>query len=88
MPSAQVALQGDDGLFLEGWSSRQDEVGRQVVPEMDTFNLDIHEELTVVEKQRRDRTAGARVRCEFRKHVYSIPWQIVRCHEHSTPDGA
>lgn len=51
-------------------------MGRQVVPEMDTFNLDIHEELTVVEKQRRDRTAGASVRCEFRKHVYSTPWQI------------
>jgi len=35
------------------------------------------EEPTIVENQREDRTAGARVRCEFRKHLYSIPWQIL-----------
>lgn len=34
-------------------------------------------ELMTVEKQREDRTAGARVRCEFGKHLYSVPWQIL-----------
>lgn len=76
--SAQAALQGDDGFFQESPSSRQGEGGKRWwSPSWEYLICIFMKELMVVEKQRKDRTAGARVEREFGKHLCSLPWQIL-----------
>lgn len=72
---AQAALQGDDGFCPKTWSSRRNATEREVVPELGwahwiwTFT----KKIMVVKRQRRDRTAGARVGRELRKHFVPFP---------------
>lgn len=62
-------LGGDEGLFLESQSSRQDEVGREVIRELATFDLDIHEGTHRAETMRMNGTVGVTAGCEFGKHL-------------------